>query len=461
MASGGRTSLSERGGRSGRSKGGALVTPLYKRLPHGPHRLGRNEVIQHQRARIHGAIVEAVARNGYAETSVKQVIGLAGVSRRSFYEQFSNKEVCFLATFDMLAARGVKRLRRAYLGAGGGIEGRLSATFAELADAARTDRKASSLVIVEAQTAGPAGLLRLLRATATCEQLLSLSFAESPETHPLPAPIVRGIAGGLHGAMSTHLREDRETSAAALTEELLRWTLLFQTPAAELLAERVAARVARQLREAPAANGNGNGLTSRQAPRGEDRERLLENVLRLAAIDDYAELTAPQIAEESGVSIDAFFELFADRDECFLAALDMLGDEMLAIAAHPDLVSSDWPRAVRRVIGELMRFLAGRPLYAQAIAQEAFAAGPAAVERSLELAHGLATLLTEGAPVEPECAVSVEGIAGALWHTVRCHVTGARIQLLPAVADYLAYVVLAPFIGSDAAAEVVGEDRPL
>jgi AcrR family transcriptional regulator len=191
----------------------------------------------------------------------------------------------------------------------------------------------------------------------------------------------------------------------------------------------------------------------------DERERLLHNALRLAVADNYTDLSAPQIAEEAGVAIDTFFELFDDKEECFLAALDMMGDELLSIAAHPDLVSSDWPRAVRRVIAELMRYLADHPLYAQTIAREAFTAGPEAVERNLELAQGIATLLTEGAPGEAQSRLAVDGVAGAIWHLVRCQVASERIQLLPALSDYLSYVVLAPFIGADAAVEVMAEDK--
>jgi AcrR family transcriptional regulator len=400
-------------------------------------------------------MVEAVAENGYELTSVKQVVGLAGVSRRSFYEQFANKEECFLATFDLLARRGVLRMSEAYLGAHGGLEERLRAAFGEFALAATNERKAAILVVVESQTAGPAGLLRLHRATARCEHLLATSFLESREASPLPMPIVRGIAGGLHGAMSSFLREQQNRKAAELAEEMLRWTLLFQTPAAERMAERMAARLARHMRRAAPSNGHGPACAQAQ---DDDRERLLQNALRLAVVGDYRELTAPQIAEESNISIDAFFELFEDKNDCFLAALDMLGDELLAIAADPDLVSSDWPRAVRRVIGKLMRHLADHPLYAQTIAQQAFAAGGDAVQRNLELAHGIATLLTEGAPCSAQSALTVDGVAGAIWHTVRWQVAGERIQLLPALSDYLAYVVLAPFIGADAAVEAVSED---
>jgi len=105
MSSSSRAS-SGRDERIGRGSATTPLVPLYKRLPHGPHRLDRTQVIRHQRARIYGAMVEAVASSGYQETSVKQVVALAGVSRRSFYEQFANKQECFLATFDLIAQRG-------------------------------------------------------------------------------------------------------------------------------------------------------------------------------------------------------------------------------------------------------------------------------------------------------------------------------------------------------------------
>jgi hypothetical protein len=127
------------------------------------------------------------------------------------------------------------------------------------------------------------------------------------------------------------------------------------------------------------------------------------------------------------------------------------------ITADDGLMTADWPRAVRRALGQLMLYLADRPHYASTIATEAFAAGAEAVQRNLQLAKALATLLTEGAPGEPVGRLTMEGVGGAIWHTVRCQVAGGRTQLLPAMSDYLSYVVLAPFIGAEAAVEVVTE----
>ena len=464
------------------------IAPLYQRLPRGPHQLAPTEVARHQRLRMHGAMVEAVAANGYASTSVKQIIGLAGVSRRAFYEQFANKEECFLATFDLVAARGVKRVHEAYRSTGGDLEQRIRAAAGEFTDEINSNAKGAGLAIVQAQTAGAPGLARLRRATGTFEQMLSSSFAHADDAGPLPAPIVRGIVGGMHEATAVRLRAGHPEEIPALSEEIAQWTLLFHTAAAERLSERLAERArasslaGAHRRRVSGAGGRATGTSSTLdawmppglravshgrsrdplvAPRSDEelRERLRSSVLNLAVVDDYHELSAPQIAEEAGVPIESFFELFESKEECFLAAFDDLSDELLGIAADPDLVSGDWAMTVRRVVGELLALLAERPLYAHIIASEAPSACPEALERDCDLAHNIATLLTEAAPERARNKLAVEGVAGAIWHTIRCQVTSGQIHLLPALSDYLAYIVLAPFIGADAAAEIVIEDE--
>jgi AcrR family transcriptional regulator len=464
------------------------IAPLYQRLPRGPHHLEPTEVARHQRLRMHGAMVEAVAANGYANTSVKQIIGLAGVSRRAFYEQFANKEGCFLATFDLVAARGVKRVQEAYRSTGGDLEQRIRAAVAEFTDEIESNAKGAELAIVQAQTAGAPGLARLRRATGTFEQMLSSSFAHATDAGPLPVPIVRGIVGGMHEATAVRLRAGRPEEIPALSEEIVQWTLLFHTAAAERLSERLATRARASslggVRERRLGGSHGrradtgsaldawmppglrtvspNSAGDRLAASQSDedlRERLRSSVLNLAVVDDYHELSAPQIAEEAGIPIESFFELFTSKEECFLAAFDDLSDELLGIAADSDLVSGDWARTVRRVVGELLRLLAARPLYAHIIASEAPSACPEALERDCDLAQSIATLLTEGAPEPARNKLAVEGVAGAIWHTIRCQVTSGQIHLLPALSDYLTYIVLAPFIGADAAAEVVIEDE--
>jgi AcrR family transcriptional regulator len=74
------------------------------RLPPGRHGLPRSFVVQNQRDRLTAGIISAVAEHGYHKTTISQIAGAAGVSRRTFYSYFSSKEECYLATYDVIAS---------------------------------------------------------------------------------------------------------------------------------------------------------------------------------------------------------------------------------------------------------------------------------------------------------------------------------------------------------------------
>src|SRR2546423_602659 len=69
-------------------------------LPRGPHQLAREVVVASQRGRMIEAMAETVAEKGYAATTVADVVARAGVSRRTFYEHFADREECFLGAYD-------------------------------------------------------------------------------------------------------------------------------------------------------------------------------------------------------------------------------------------------------------------------------------------------------------------------------------------------------------------------
>src|SRR6266576_3593372 len=68
-----------------------------RRLPPGPGR-PREDVLAHQRERLFGAMVASVAMRGYRATTVGDLAEISGVSSRTFYDLFPDKEACFLAT---------------------------------------------------------------------------------------------------------------------------------------------------------------------------------------------------------------------------------------------------------------------------------------------------------------------------------------------------------------------------
>jgi AcrR family transcriptional regulator len=99
-----------RGGRVTRKSGDSL---FFRSLePEGGWDGSRAAVWANQRARMLDAMARAVATKGYARVSVADVVQLAGVSRRTFYEQFRDKEDCFLVAYDRLRGADRRDARR-------------------------------------------------------------------------------------------------------------------------------------------------------------------------------------------------------------------------------------------------------------------------------------------------------------------------------------------------------------
>src|ERR1700675_3083057 len=105
------------------------MTVVYKsptastRLRPGPAGLPRGQVTQIQRSRMLAAAVEAVEEVGYARMTVAQVISRARVSRKTFYDVFTDREDCFLSAFDQAIAHGRELVAEAYAQESGWHEG--------------------------------------------------------------------------------------------------------------------------------------------------------------------------------------------------------------------------------------------------------------------------------------------------------------------------------------------------
>jgi AcrR family transcriptional regulator len=113
--------------------------------------------------------------------------------------------------------------------------------------------------------------------------------------------------------------------------------------------------------------------------RASQRERLIRAMLETVAEDGYESTTVPQVVARARVSRNAFYEFFADKPDCFIAACDeqvadeLLG-ELLAAAAEPD-----WVRMMRRGVGAYLEWWASRP----ALSRAYFIGLPAAGERAI------------------------------------------------------------------------------
>jgi AcrR family transcriptional regulator len=177
-----------------------LLAVSANRLPPGRHGLSRQLVADSQRERILRGMAEAAAQRGYANVSVADVLKLAGVSRETFYEQFSNKEACFLAVYDEAVAVIMKELQEALPPAPGDAEDgpleRLGRFFESYLDALESEPALARAALIESYGAGPASIKRRAQGQARgAEAIAAMVEAQNERQRFVCTALVACIVG--------------------------------------------------------------------------------------------------------------------------------------------------------------------------------------------------------------------------------------------------------------------------
>ncbi|HYH58902.1 MAG TPA: TetR/AcrR family transcriptional regulator [Thermoleophilaceae bacterium] len=164
-----------------------------------------------QRARMLDAIARAVAQKGYARVTVGDVVADAGVSRRTFYEQFKDKEACFLAAY----ATGTEALIRDMVEASLAftpdadwrdvLEAAIDTYVTTLAD----DPEFARTFLVDVLGAGPAAVeLRRQVYEQFVQQYVILArraARQQPELGEVPEIYLRALVGGIGELVQQHV----------------------------------------------------------------------------------------------------------------------------------------------------------------------------------------------------------------------------------------------------------------
>jgi AcrR family transcriptional regulator len=410
--------------------------------------MAREDVARNQRARLYGGMIESVHERGYARTTVAQVIGLAGVSRRAFYEQFDNKEDCFLATYDIVVARARKQVLDAW-GDERGWANRLHAACKTLFDDFAGGSKGPRLVLVDSLAVGPKARERMQLAAGTFEAIVTLAFQSDPGGDELSPMTVRAIVGGIRHVAFTRMFENREQELYTLTDEVLDWVESYRSPAAKRL-DVVGLIRPGELQPQPAAF-----LASRDT-----RARALGSLVHLTLDESYAEISDPQIAQFAGISTEGFHKLFSTKEACFLALLDEFVAEAMQGVESALQQAPSWAEGVHLAVSALLDYFATHEALSRLAFINIFEVGPGMTGRMTRSIEDFTKRLEEHAP-EPRRAplVAREAITGAIWGIVSSYVGNDRVRHLPRLTDQLTFIVLAPYIGAKAAVETIESAR--
>ena len=203
----------------------ALLTRADGRFPAGVRTLPPDLVKAVQRERLLAAMIDAIADIGYNTLTVQNVLARAGISRPTFYEQFEDKEDCFLAAFDAAAARMRERVEASVAEAGPSWRDQLRSGLIGLLGFIADDPKEARAVIVEARASTPAGLRRrdeLLDGYAACIDALVREDLEEPPS----AIAAAGVVGGIESVLYTRLQKGETEELDELLPSLMYFAVL-------------------------------------------------------------------------------------------------------------------------------------------------------------------------------------------------------------------------------------------
>jgi AcrR family transcriptional regulator len=196
-----------------------------------------------------------------------------------------------------------------------------------------------------------------------------------------------------------------------------------------------------------------NGL-SRERVTEIQRGRLIAALLEAVADCGYANLTVGKIIARARVSRKTFYDLFADREDCFLAAIDHVIDDLRGQTIDAYNTQPDWQSGVRTALTSLLTFIDSDRQVAKVLLIDALQAGPPVLQRRDLVIDELALALDQGRsqrrydPPAVTAQAAVGGVLAVLQSRLLDDTAPPAMELVGAL---IAIVVL-PYRGEAAAA---------
>jgi AcrR family transcriptional regulator len=186
---------------------------------------GREQVVQIQRARILDAMRDVAVELGAGNVSVAHVVERCGVSRRTFYELFSDCDECLLAALEDATARIAAVVVPAYESEGR-WHARVRAALAELLAFFESAPSLARLVVVESLAAGSPALERRNEVFAYAIAAVDAGRSEAHAGAQPDALTAEGVVGGVSAVIHARLLADGPLDLLGLTNQLMVMVVL-------------------------------------------------------------------------------------------------------------------------------------------------------------------------------------------------------------------------------------------
>ncbi|MDW5595132.1 TetR/AcrR family transcriptional regulator [Conexibacter stalactiti] len=175
----------------------------------------------------------------------------------------------------------------------------------------------------------------------------------------------------------------------------------------------------------------------------------------VVAEDGYRAASVSKVVAGAGVSRNSFYEHFANKEECFLAAYDATVERVMARVRTATLPTSSRRAALEAGFAAFLGFAAAEPDLAWLCVVEVLAAGPRALARRDEAMRRFALFLEESRSDDDRPAVPhvmTEVVVGGIYEVIYARILNRQAATLPELVPDVLYVWLVPFIGVTRAA---------
>ncbi len=214
-----------RGGRVSGSRGGVRRSGAAVVEPARGTSVPREQLVEIQRSRLLAAAVVAVDELGYADTTVSDITGRARVSRRTFYELFSNREECLAAVLEDVVALIEGEVEAAGL-EGLGWRERVRGGLWVILSFLDREPALARVCVVQALRGGPRLLARREEVLAGLAGLVDEGRVESARGGGCSALTAEGVVGAAFAIVYARLLRGERKPLTGLLGELVGMIVL-------------------------------------------------------------------------------------------------------------------------------------------------------------------------------------------------------------------------------------------
>jgi AcrR family transcriptional regulator len=182
------------------------------------------------------------------------------------------------------------------------------------------------------------------------------------------------------------------------------------------------------------------------------RARIIAAAIDTVEDRGYAGLTVGAVIERARVSRKTFYDVFSNRNECFMAVIEEIFGKAHAVASAAYGAESSWLAATRSALDSLLCLIDAEPGLARIWFVEALAGPDVALEYRARVTSMIVKAIDLGRGVAGETRkppeIAAEAAVGGISHIVHSRLTNESREPFAALLGPLMYLIVFPYLGA-------------